>query len=60
MTQRDYEVIADALLRSRPAYGDERIDAWETVINNITYDLTITYPNFDQERFTAAATGEER
>lgn len=60
MTKKDFELIADALLRSRPIpISDIRADAmrrnvFRMAVDNVADALATTNPKFDRARFLAA------
>lgn len=57
MTKKDYELIAQALYKSKPQ-NDKALDAWAMVVRSLYTELRIENPKFNTTRFIKACHGE--
>lgn len=59
MTRKDFELIASALMRSRPERDTEKYVQWLYDTSEIGSDLKKAHVRFDEDRFYNACMGEK-
>ncbi len=58
MTKKDFELIVDVLIVTRPAVGEGESDIWHEVVDRFAEKLASNNPKFNSARFIAACKAE--